>query len=116
MEWNGGHCSVLGCIRFYSIVYCVHPVEWSGGHYSAYPVEWHGGQYSLFGCILFYSIVYCAHPVVWSGGHYSAHPVEWHGGHYSLVFVLYSILNGFIYALQPLSLLCLPSGVERLPS
>ena len=33
-EWNGGHYSVLGCILFYYIVYCVHPVEWSGCHCS----------------------------------------------------------------------------------
>ena len=29
-EWNGGHYSVLGCILFYYIVYCAHPVEWNG--------------------------------------------------------------------------------------
>ena len=63
--------SCLGCTLFYSIVYCVHPMEWSGGHYSAYPVEWHGGHYSVLGCILFYYIVYCVHPVEWSGGHSS---------------------------------------------
>ena len=29
-ERNGCHYSVLGCILFYSSVYCVPPVEWNG--------------------------------------------------------------------------------------
>ena len=95
------------------------PTQWSGEVAIIVLTQW-GGTVAILvcvGCILFYSIVDGVHPVEWSGGHYSVYPVEWHGDHYSVFgcMLFYSILNGFLYARQPPSRMCLPSGVGRWP-
>ena len=42
VEWHGCHYNVFDCILFYSIVYCAHPVEWSGAVAIIVLTQWSG--------------------------------------------------------------------------